>query len=480
MSWTRLSSAVLVSLALGLTGCAEDATLPLASDSAAEAPALSASSVAGLPEADLGGRHLVVFKSRRGIPRDFETAVGDLGATVEAAYGKVGAALVSGLDERGSAALARRTDVMHVELEPLLEMRLPELNANRIQGKADPASPADPTGAFFYPDQWNMRAVHAPAAWAEGRLGSPSVRVAILDSGIDYLHGDLQGLVDLSRSASFLPQDDALVDLYFPGLDHIADLVWHGTHVASNVASNGWGMAGITSQVTLMGVKVCSVYGSCPGGAIFQGIMFAVDNDADVINMSLGGAFLKKANPGFVSVLNRLFNYARSAGVTMVVASGNASWDLDRNGNWFSTYCDARHVLCVSATGPTYWDGGFVWENVDAAALYSNHGRSAISVAAPGGNVGDSVAGACTQTSLVLPPFIPCYLSPWFYLWAEGTSMAAPHVAGVAALLVEDYGRAPSMIKTRIQQTADDLGQPGTDPWYGKGRLSRRRRPPPR
>ena len=90
----------------------------------------------------------------------------------------------------------------------------------------------------------------------------------------------------------------------------------------------------------------------------------------------------------------------------------------------------------------------------------------------PGGNVGDFVVGACTQTSLVLPSFFGCHTSPFFYLWAAGTSMAAPHAAGLAALVVEDVGKRANRVKSIVQQSADDLGQPGTDPFYGKGRIN--------
>ena len=390
-------------------------------DPAVEAPeevAFKKAAASGESATDeLGGRHIVVFSSMNKIPKDFEKAVTDLGGTVDAAYEQVGAALVSGLDQAAAAELLRRNDVQYAELEPVLEMRLPDLAGNRVTSQALPASPSDPAGAFFFPDQWNMRAIDAPEAWAAGRLGTPGVTVAILDTGIDYLHGDLEGHVDLSRSVSFLPQDDVLVDLIF-GLHHIADLVWHGTHVASKVVSSGWGMAGVTSQVTLIGVKVCSVYGGCPGGAIFAGIAHAVENGADVINMSLGGAFLKSDNPGFVSVINRLFNYARSMRVTVVVAAGNDAWDLDHNGNWYSTYCDAPHVICVSATGPTDWDGATPGQNVDAPADYTNYGRSSISVAAPGGNVGDYVA--------VVQPDEPC---------------TAAHFSAATSVLSTTFGR---------------------------------------
>ncbi len=302
------------------------------------------------------------------------------------------------------------------------------------------------------------------------RRGSPEVTIAILDGGIDYLHLDTQGLVDMTRSVSFIPDpDDIVVGIFFPGRELFTDLEFHGTHVASTAASNAIVAAGVTSKTTLMAVKVCNLYGSCPGAAIFQGFLHAVENGADVINMSLGGSYTKKDFPGYVSVINRLFNYAKNNGVTVVVSAGNADADLDHDANGFKTYCDAPHVICVSATGPTSSDNIFFgpFYEIDAPASYTNYGRSAVSVAAPGGNDGGFVWAACTTTSV----FYSCP-GGTYVIGSAGTSMSAPHVSGLAALLVEEYGRNPGRIKAAIQKGADDLGQRGTDPYYGKGRIN--------
>jgi subtilisin family serine protease len=183
--------------------------------------------------------------------------------------------------------------------------------------------------------------------------------------------------------------------------------------------------------------------------------------------MSLGGGFSKAGNGRFVSLINRVFNYAKQKGMTIVVAAGNESTDLDHVGNLYKTYCDAPHVVCVSATGPTNATNVGPWQNVDAFASYSNYGRSAISVAAPGGNA-SFVTAACSRTSLL---YTVCATGN-YVLGSNGTSMATPHVSGLAALLVEDFGRNPARIRAKIQQSADDLGQPGTDPYYGKGRIN--------
>lgn len=472
MRMSRLSILAMTCGALTLGACAGETVAPdQTPDTTTEVAQFG--QVAGAPATleDLGGRQIVVFNKAKGSPSGFAAQVEKLGGSVDALYEQVGAAVVSGLDEAGAASLAKKRGVQSVDLEPVLEMRLPGINADMAISAEMIASPTNPTDAFFWSRQWGMRAIEADAAWAAGRLGSPDVTVAILDTGIDYMHNDLAGLVDLNRSTSFLPEDDELLQLVFPGAHPVADLVWHGTHVASTAVSHGYGTAGVTSMATLIGVKVCSVFGGCPGSAIFGGIMYAIDNGADVINMSLGGWFMKKDNPGFVSVLNRLVNYTNQMGVTLVVSAGNEAWDLQHNGNYYKTYCDSPHVICVSATAPSSSESATQgpFYDVDDPASYTNFGRQAISVAAPGGDSTGWVMAACSQFSL-LATF--CQSSPFWYLYASGTSMASPHVAGLAALMVEDFGRKPGRIKNKIQQSADDLGQPGTDPYYGKGRIN--------
>ena len=393
-------------------------------------------------------RHLVVFKNSA--PAEFEAQVEALGGTVVLVH-RIGVAVVAGLDADGAAALRDEQATSYVIEEGNFRLVRPDAVSPPIP--LDVQSAEDPTTAILYSRQWNMRQIKADVAWAAGRRGSSGVKVAILDTGIDYMLPDLVGRVDLSRSTSFVPLDDELTALYFPGRHPSTDLHFHGTNVATQVASNAWAFAGVTSKTTLMSVKVCSFLGGCPG--VVEGILYAIDHGADVINLSLGGTFRKSDYPGAVSFYDRIMNYAKQMGVTVVVSAGNDAMDLQHNRDIFKTYCDATQVICVSATRLD-----------DAPASYTNYGRSAIDVAAPGGTAGEWVYSLCPQTSLYF------YCEDGYYvLGVAGTSQAAPHVSGLAALAVEDVGRSPSKVSRYIRNSADAIGG-GNTAYYGKGRIN--------
>jgi subtilisin family serine protease len=459
---------LLAATAAGLAACA-DISSP---DTPLAAPR---SLPASLSSADIDGNYLVQFKGN-GVPADFAARVAALGGTVIFAHGGAGVGAVAGLTPEAAAQLGADRGVASIDaddmtlLSPVMgEVEGTGLAADAVQSAAAPAT------AFFFPRQWHMRAIRAQDAWAAGRLGSPSVKVAILDTGLGYTHPDLAGHVDLVNSRSFVPSDDALVAAFFPGANPIADLHYHGTHVGATVSSNAVAAAGVTSRVTLVGVKVCNVNGQCPTSGVLQGILYAADLGVDVANMSLGGSFLRRdasasggAGPSFIATINSVFNYAHRKGTTMVVSAGNSTIDMDHNGNEYVAYCNSPHVICVSATGPTASGGtNGPFTNVDALAGYSNFGRSAVTVAGPGGNQ-QPVWAACSRFSLQ----IPVCRTGTFVVGLSGTSMAAPHTTGIAALIAETVGHNPSQIQARLVGSADDLGQPGTDPIYGKGRIN--------
>jgi lantibiotic leader peptide-processing serine protease len=459
----RSARVVLASFVLAtFTACSGDAPTASIAD-----PMFAVSAVA-----DEAATHIFVFAEKE-IPADFESRVSAAGGVIMKNFKGTGISAVGGLSPDAAAQLGASADVAHWNHDVVLTLDppvgLPQVEA---LGEVGILSPSDPTTASFYPRQWHLRQIGAHEAWAAGRLGSRDVKVGILDTGIDYLHPDLIGLVDLSLSRSFVPSDDALVAANFPGAHPIADLRYHGTHVAATVASNAIAAAGVLSNVTLVGIKVLNVNGSGNSLNILSAIEYAADIGLDVINMSLGIAVpLSNAQYlWFSEMIDRTMEYAFRKGVVVIVSAGNENLDLDALGDYFKAFCTATTLTCVSATGPTARASvNGPWTDPDAKASYSNYGVEHISVAAPGGNGVSTVTAACSGFSLVLPV---CRTGT-FVLGINGTSMASPHATGVAALLVENVGRRqPGLVRQRLQQTAEDLGKRGADPIYGKGRIS--------
>lgn len=459
----------------GLTACAD----PITSVDPTVAPTLSAStsgSSTGIE--DVPGRFIVMFKQER-VAADLAAQVRALGGTVETSYDEMGIAVVSGLNDPTAAEKLRgRSDVAMVDADRAFPIEaMLEGQPDGAGSVSDPMSPDAPNTAAFYPRQWHMRQIGADVAWAAGRLGSPSVKVAILDTGIDDRSVDLQGRVDLTLSKSFLDNtyyaDVDYIAALFPGRSETTDLQYHGTHVAATAVSNAIVGAGVTSKATLVAIKVCGIRRSdlavnCLTSGVLAGMRYAADIGADVANMSLGGSFSKVGAQGFHAIINRTTNYVARKGTLLVVSAGNANADLDHDGPSFKSYCTATNVVCVSATGPTAQATvNGPWTNIDAKAPYSNFGRSSINVAAPGG-AASAVWASCSTASL----FVPICRTGNYIVGLGGTSMASPHVAGLAALLAEDFPKQPARIRAALEQGADDLGQPGVDPIYGKGRIN--------
>jgi len=327
-----------------------------------------------------------------------------------------------------------------------------------------------------YDDLWGLKKIQAPAAWklATGK----GVVVAVIDTGVDYNHADLRTNVwinpgeDLNHNGAVDSKDlngadddhDGFVD-DIRGWDFVGgdadpmDDSGHGTHVAGTIAAignNQRGIIGVAFESKIMSLKSLSSTGTGNGTSAAAAIVFAANQGADVINMSWGG-------PASQLVADALA-YASSLGVVMVAAAGNGNTDVQ-----YTAPALNPEVIAVAAT-----------DHNDLRAGYSNWGEK-ISVAAPGGDVADPADANATYRNILslkasrgwLIDRYPTLIVGRDYLRLTGTSMSAPHAAGVAALILS---RQPSLDRTlaraALEGSADDLDGNGVDPYTGFGRVN--------
>ncbi len=347
----------------------------------------------------------------------------------------------------------------------------------------------------YFPLQWGLQAIQAPAAWAAGVRGNGAV-VAVLDTGFVLEHPDLQGqYLPEPVSQSFVP-GETLAFTYNPDPDVKAEFS-HGTHVAGIIAAkdDGQGVVGVAPEAKLLLLKVMSDQGWGDFYWILQGIVYAADQKADIINMSLSGSISRRAwryDPGtpddpkddiiipgrwadlYLVFIQRGLQYAHQQGTTVFAAAGNASLDRDHTPAFVVVPADAMGVIQVSATGPLGWFYNHQ-TNLDVPAYYSNYGQSHINFAGPGGNLDFDLYNA-NDRGWPYDMVLSCanYEDTWGYAFGAGTSMATPHAAGVAALIISKHGgpMLPDQVKAALVQSADDLGKPGVDDFYGAGRVN--------
>lgn len=327
----------------------------------------------------------------------------------------------------------------------------------------------------YFRFQWGLEAIQAPQAWDAGYTGE-GVRVFVLDSGIDSDHIEFSGVLNKDLSTSFVEGE---------AYDYTgSSFANHGTHTAGTIAAadNGVGVIGVAPNVELVAIKVLSANtGRGSSEAIISGIMYAADNGADVINMSLGSSINKngwledadgnkykipaKEIQEYIHAYQRAVDYAKDRGVTIIASAGNDGTNHDGDGSRIKLPAGLNGVISISATAPNGWFYGST--DYDAYASYTSYGRSHVTLAAPGGDF-DLYPDSNYVYDMVLST------GAGTYYFSAGTSMAAPHASGVAALIIGKNGgdMNPKEVEKQLINTADKVDGNGKSLYYGNGRIN--------
>ncbi len=402
--------------------------------------------------------YLVLYKAAA-VPADAAATISQAGGSLVASYGQIGVAVARSTSAGFAAAVKKDTRVDGAAATGGLGSKVRDLQTDGSAAVVAPSTASDTDS--LSPLQWDMRQIKAPQAHAV-EAGSRSVVVGDIDTGLDYTHPDLAANVDFANSVSCLG-----------GVADTSPAAWddqngHGTHTAGTIAAaaNGIGIVGVAPNVKVAGIRAGDTDGFFFPEAVVCAFMWAGSHHLPVTNNSYF------ADPYLYNCRNdagqraiwkaeqRAIRYAQGQGTLVVTAEGNESDDLSHPtvdntspdnipipvSREVTNAClvvpvEVAGVVGVTSDGNNAQDGGGYLKS-----FYSSYGTSTADVVAPGGDSqygrnADATNGRVLST---WPASIPCGRSVTegsaVYCYLQGTSMAAPHVAGVAALIASRYG----------------------------------------
>ena len=432
-------------------------------------------------------QNFVVLYKGQAVPGDAAATIAAAGGTLVYSYDKIGVAIARSGNGAFAATLAKDNRIEGVAATGKFGT---QLNDDTGAAAADTPLPGSAPAAFgdsLTGLQWDMVQMHVPEALAITG-GSSAVVVGDIDSGLDYTHPDLAPNVDFANSVSCIggvPNQDPSAWMDDNG---------HGTHTAGTIAaaSNGLGIVGVAPNVRIAGIKAGNAAGFFFPEAVICSFMWAGSHNIQVTNNSYF------ADPWLFNCRNdaeqraiwkaerRAISYAISKGVVVVAASGNQADDLAHPTADATSPDDTNPVLrqihndcAVVPTEVAGVIGVNANGNLGLKSFYSSYGMGTTQVVAPGGDsilqrTAASPNGRVLSTwpaSLLTTTCLPARrlidaASGAAYCYQQGTSMASPHVAGLAALIVSQGTTSPGAVAAKINNTADPIACPADPSIY--------------